>query len=67
MKCHPERSRPRFLRLAESKDLRMKRKANQRGKRLGGANLLLVLVAALFVVLLLVRLLAFVAGHGAHR
>lgn len=28
---------------------------------------MLVVIAALFVVLLLIRLLAFVAGHGQHR
>jgi hypothetical protein len=30
-------------------------------------NLLLVLIAALFVVLLMIRMLAFVAGHGQHH
>jgi hypothetical protein len=44
----------------------MKGKTKQRGgERRSG--LLLAFVAALFVVLLLVRLLAFVAGHGRHR
>lgn len=44
----------------------MKRKANWRDEKQSGGNLLLVLVAALFVVLLMIRLLAFVAGHGRH-
>jgi hypothetical protein len=45
----------------------MKRKANWRDEKQSSGSLLLVLVAALFVVLLLIRLLAFVAGHGAHH
>lgn len=45
----------------------MKRKLNWRDEKQSGTNLLLVLVAALFVVLLMIRLLAFVAGHGAHH
>jgi hypothetical protein len=44
----------------------MKRKTKWRDEERSGGNLLMVLVAALFVVLLMIRLLAFVAGHGRH-
>jgi len=42
----------------------MKHKAKRDEESRG--NLLLVLIAALFVVLLMIRMLAFVAGHGHH-
>jgi len=45
----------------------MRRKVKRRDAEPSGGNLLLVLIAALFVVLLLIRMLAFVAGHGRHH
>jgi len=48
-------------------ELAMKRKAKRRDERPSRGTLLLVLVTALFVVLFMIRLLAFVAGHGAHH
>jgi hypothetical protein len=45
----------------------MKRKARTRKTPELGGNLLLVFIAALFVALLLIRMLAFVAGHGRHH
>jgi hypothetical protein len=42
----------------------MARKAKRRDASQSGRGLLLVLVAVLFVVLLLIRMLVFVAGHG---
>jgi hypothetical protein len=44
----------------------MRHKAKGRDEKQSSGNLLLVLVAALFVVLLMIRLLAFVAGRGRH-
>jgi hypothetical protein len=44
----------------------MKGKTKWRDEDRRTGNLLLVLVVALFVVLLLIRLLVFVAGHGRH-
>jgi succinate dehydrogenase hydrophobic anchor subunit len=44
----------------------MKSKTKRNGERRSG-GWLLALVAALFVVLLLIRMLAFVAGHGRHH
>ena len=44
----------------------MRRKTKRRDMEPSAGNLLLVLVAALFVVLLLIRMLAFVAGHRPH-
>ncbi|MGB7267410.1 MAG: hypothetical protein WBC92_17975 [Terracidiphilus sp.] len=45
----------------------MKRKAQPRRKKLNSGSLLIVLAVALFVLLLLLRMIAFVAGHGHHR
>jgi len=45
----------------------MARKAKNRDAERSGGNLLLVFIVALFVVLLMIRMLAFVAGHGRHR
>jgi hypothetical protein len=45
----------------------MKRKAKSKKPAARVGNVLLVLVAALFVVLLLLRMLVFVAGHGRHH
>jgi flagellar basal body-associated protein FliL len=44
----------------------MKRKANSRGAKRRGGNLLIAIAVALFVLLLLLRMIAFVAGHGRH-
>jgi hypothetical protein len=45
----------------------MRREKKQHGEKQAVGNLLLVLAAAIFVVLLLIRLLAFVTGRGIHR
>lgn len=44
----------------------MKRKTKTRRARAGGGRWLLAAAVALFVLLLLVRMIAFVAGHGHH-
>lgn len=45
----------------------MKRKKKPRTKKLNTGGLLIAFAAALFVLLLLVRMIAFVAGHGRHH
>jgi len=42
----------------------MKRKPKSPKAKLHGGNLLILLAVALFVLLLLLRMIAFVAGHG---
>ena len=42
----------------------MRRKAKPRTAKLRGGNLLIVFAVALFVLLLFLRMIAFVAGHG---
>ncbi len=45
----------------------MKRKAKPRTEKLNRGTVLIAFAVALFVLLLLVRMLVFVAGHGRHR
>jgi hypothetical protein len=45
----------------------MKRKAKPRPEKLNNGTLLIAFAVALFVLLLLRRMLVFVAGHGRHR
>ncbi len=45
----------------------MRRKAKTPKTKFLTGNLLIVLAVALFVLLLLLRMIAFVAGHGRHR
>jgi flagellar basal body-associated protein FliL len=45
----------------------MRRKTNKRGAKARGGTLLIVFVVALFVLLLLLRMIAFFAGHGRHH
>jgi flagellar basal body-associated protein FliL len=42
----------------------MARKIKSRGAKMRGGNLLIALAVALFVLLLLLRMIVFVAGHG---
>jgi hypothetical protein len=44
----------------------MSRKAKTRKAKPHGSNLLIALVVGLFVVLLLVRMIVFIAGHARH-
>ena len=48
-------------------EIAMKRRARWREGERRDRSLLLVLIVALFVVLLMIRMLAFVAGHGGHH
>lgn len=45
----------------------MKRKPKPHAEKLSSGNLLIAFAVALFVLLLLLRMLVFVAGHGRHR
>jgi hypothetical protein len=45
----------------------MNRKGRTRKTKPRGGNLLIAIAVALFVVLLLLRMIVFVAGHGHHR
>ncbi len=45
----------------------MRRKAKQRNAKPHGGNVLLVMGLALILFLLLLRMIAFVAGHGRHH
>jgi hypothetical protein len=45
----------------------MKRKARQGEEKLQSGSLLIVFAVAFFVLLLLLRMIAFVAGHGRHH
>jgi hypothetical protein len=45
----------------------MKRKAKPHTEKLSKGTLLIAFAVALFVLLLLLRMLVFVAGHGRHR
>ncbi len=45
----------------------MKRKAKPRAEKQNTGGLLIALAVALFVLLLLLRMIAFVAGHGRHH
>jgi flagellar basal body-associated protein FliL len=45
----------------------MKRKANKQKSKTRGGSLLVAAGVALFVLLLLMRMIAFVVGHGRHH
>jgi hypothetical protein len=45
----------------------MKRKAKSRAERLSRGSLLAAFAVAVFVLILLLRMMVFVAGHGRHR
>ncbi len=45
----------------------MMHKVKSRTAKLNRSNLLIAFAVALFVLLLLLRMLVFVAGHGRHR
>ncbi len=45
----------------------MKRRAKPRTEKLNSGGLLIAFAVALFVLLLLLRMMVFVAGHGRHH
>jgi len=45
----------------------MKRKARQHEEKLRGGSLLIAFAVAIFVLILLLRMMVFVAGHGRHH
>jgi len=45
----------------------MKRRARHRDEKLHSGGVLIAFAVALFVLLLLLRMIAFVAGHGRHH